>query len=72
MARRPDPERLYLAHRAGHRSRLEAQAHMSPEKADEWICRWEAEAGLRGLDRRSGDWWAPAWEWIAAERARTD
>ena len=31
--RRPDPERLYEAHRAGHLSRLEAQAKLSPERA---------------------------------------
>jgi len=55
MARRPDPERLYLASRAGLLSRLEAQAHLSPEKAEEWMRRWEAEAASRGLDRRSGE-----------------
>jgi len=34
MARRPDPERIYLAKRAGHLARLEAQSHLSPEKAE--------------------------------------
>lgn len=65
MARRPDPEKLYLAHRAGHMSRLEAQAKMSPEKAEEWVSRWEAEAALRGLDRHAEGFWWPAWDWIA-------
>ena len=68
MARRADPERIYLAHRAGLLSRLEAQAHLSPEKAEEWVGRWEAEAAARGLDRRSGEFWRPAWEWIAEQR----
>ena len=69
MARRPDPERIYLAKRAGHLSRLEAQAHLSPEKAEEWVCRWEAEAA-RGLDLRSGEFWWPAWERIAEQRGK--
>jgi hypothetical protein len=68
MARRPDPEKLYLAHRAGHLSRLEAQAHMSPGAAEAWMVRWEAEASLRGLDRRSGEYWRNAWDWIAERR----
>jgi hypothetical protein len=71
MARRADPERLYLAHRAGHASRLVSQGKMSPSKAEEWITAWEAEAALRGLDRRSGGFWAPAWEWIAERRGRS-
>ncbi len=46
-------------------SRLEAQAKMSPEKAEEWVSRWEAEAALRGLDRHAEGFWWPAWDWIA-------
>jgi hypothetical protein len=65
MSRRPDPEKLYQAHRAGHLSRLQAEARLNPDKAEAWISHWETEAALRGLDRRSGEFWAPAWEWIA-------
>lgn len=68
MARRSDPERLYLAHRAGHASRLRSQAKLSEEQAERWLTAWEAEAALRGLDRRSGEFWARAWDWIAEQR----
>ena len=34
---------------------------------EEWISRWEAEAAARGLDRHSGLFWRPAWEWIAEQ-----
>jgi len=68
MARRADPERIYLAQRAGHLSRLEAQAHLSPERAEAWVSRWEAEAAARGLDRHSGLFWRPAWSWIEEQR----
>jgi hypothetical protein len=70
MARRSDPERLYLAHRAGHLSRLISQGKLSPEAAEQWITAWEDEARRRGLDRRSGVFWAPAWDWIAERRGR--
>lgn len=38
---------------------------MSPEKAEEWIRRREAEAASRGLDRHAEGFWRPAWDWIA-------
>lgn len=69
MARRSDPERLYDAHRACHLSRLVSPAKMSPDTAERWISAWEAEAAFGGLDRRTGDWWASAWDWIAEQRS---
>ena len=57
MARRADPERLYHAHRAGLLSRLEAWAHLSPERAEERDSRWEAEAAVRGLERHAEGYW---------------
>lgn len=48
MARKPDPERIYAARRAGHLSRLQAEGHMSQEKAEQWLAAWEAEARERG------------------------
>lgn len=71
MARRPDPERLYEAHRAGHLSRLIAESRLSPEAAEEWLNRWEDEAALRGLDRRSELFWRGCWDWIA-QKGRLD
>jgi len=71
MARRPDPERLYLAHRAGIASRLVSQARLSPAAAERWITAWEAEAAQRGLARHSDVYWRPAWDWIT-DRRRVD
>ena len=68
MARRADPERLDLAHRAGHLSRLVSQGKLSPEAAEQWLTAWETEAARRGLDRRSELFWRPAWDWIAEQR----
>ena len=68
MARRPDPLRLYAAHRAGLFNRLVREARMSEDSAERWISVWESEARLRGLDGRSGAWWEPAWGWIAEQR----
>jgi hypothetical protein len=70
MARRADPERLYLAHRAGLAGRLEQAGRMSPEKAQRSLAASEAEAALRGLDRRTGAFWAPAWDWLVERRGR--
>jgi hypothetical protein len=67
MSRRPDPLKLYAAHRAGLFQRLVREARIGEASAEAWIVAWESEARQRGLDRRTGDWWAPAWDWIAAQ-----
>ena len=71
MARRADPKRLAEARRAGHRSRLIAEARLSEEKADHWLAAWEAEGRRRGLDEGMPEFWTPAWVWIAARRRGT-
>ncbi len=68
MAHRPDPLRLYAAHRAGLTTRLVNEARLSPETAERRIIAWESEARQRGLDGRTGAWWEPAWAWIAEQR----
>lgn len=68
MARRPDPERLYAAHRAGLHNRLAREAKVSEATAERWILAWESEALNRHLDARTGGWWEPAWDWIADQR----
>jgi hypothetical protein len=70
MARRPDPERLYAAHRAGLFNRLVREARLSEDSAERWLVVWESEARSRHLDARTGEWWEPAWEWIADQRRR--
>lgn len=68
MARRADPAKLYIAHRVGLIGRLQAEGRMSEHRAEEFVAAWEAEAERRNLDRRLGDFWAPAWGWIAERR----
>lgn len=51
-------------------ARLVAETRITPESAERWIAAWESEARLRGLDGRSGAWWAPAWQWIAEQAGR--
>ena len=65
MARQANPKRLAEARRAGHRSRLIAEARLSEEQADHWLVAWENEGGRRGLDEGTPDFWNDAWEWIA-------
>ncbi len=45
-----------------------AESRLSPEGAEQWISRYEAEGALRGLDRRSDVFWRECWEWIADQR----
>jgi hypothetical protein len=66
MARRADPERLAAAHRAGVRTRLVGQS-MSPERAEEWLARWEAHE-VPGSFASAGRYWNAAFEWIVAQR----
>jgi hypothetical protein len=40
---------------------------MSPERADEWIARWEARA-VPGSFASDGRYWNAGWEWIDSQR----
>jgi hypothetical protein len=50
MAVEPIPFRVAVAQRAGVPSRLISHG-VSPERADEWLARWEAETALDGRHR---------------------
>jgi hypothetical protein len=43
MSHRSTPERIDAARRAATRNRLIGEG-MPPERADDWIARWEAQA----------------------------
>jgi hypothetical protein len=68
MARRADPERIYLARRAAALGRLEG-AWLPPERAEELVAAWEQEAAERRLERFSVAYWQAGWEWMAERRA---
>ena len=63
MARRTNPERVNQARRAAIRNVLIDEARLSPDTADEWIARWEAEASERGM-APSAEYWTFGLVWI--------
>jgi hypothetical protein len=60
----------YLTQRVGVVRRL-LDADVPPAAAERWVTAWEEEAQRRGLDPADGDWWRPAWGWIAQDRGRS-
>lgn len=70
MARRVDPERIYLARRAGIKGRLEQEAKLSPETAERWLAAWESEPPMRCSTGRTAASWDGAWEWMTEQRRR--
>lgn len=63
MARRLDPERLYIAQRMALSARLVSGARMSEATAELGVTAWESEARQRHLDARKPERWDPAWDW---------
>jgi hypothetical protein len=49
--RRADPDRIREAQRAGLRARMVNYWHVLPDRADEVLDAWEAEAAARGIAR---------------------
>ena len=66
IARRADPERIFMAWRMATRNSL-TDTWMSLETAERWCDAWVLEATGRCLPRDSNYWTAGA-EWIAEER----
>jgi hypothetical protein len=67
MSRRPDPERIRQAHRAGTINRLIGEGEL-PDRAEGLVAAWEAEAAHLGLSGDEGRIWTAGWEWITARR----
>ena len=63
MARRADPERIFMAWRIAARNTL-ADYGMSLEDAERWCDEWEVEAASRGLPWDAESWRFGQW-WIA-------
>lgn len=66
MSRRPDPERIYQAHRAGTLQRLIGEGEL-PDRAERLIALWEAETAQKGVER-DGRYWDAGWAWMLAQR----
>ena len=66
MARKPDPERIYLARRAAHFGRLGQYGRFDELDAEHWLSAWEREAERRGLDRQAATFWREGEAWQEA------
>jgi hypothetical protein len=69
MARRADPERIKEARRAAIRNVLIDESRMSPEVADEWTAKWEAEALRKGIEP-SSEYWNIGLVWMSEQLGR--
>jgi hypothetical protein len=69
MSRR-DPERIYLARRAGIFARLRDAERVNVLDAEHWISRWGGEAGASGR-ARDIHYWSNVWDRIAREPTST-
>lgn len=67
MARRADPDRIFIARRAAVRNGLTGEG-VSLEQAEAWCDAWQVEAEVRGIDRRSLDYWGAGIGWIEKQR----
>jgi hypothetical protein len=67
VSRRPDPERIYSAQRAGTVARLTDR--LGSTKAEALVARWEAEAARRGVGRDAPAYWSEAERWFKEQAA---
>ena len=70
MSRRADPVRIYLAQRAGMRSRMVEAWVMTESAADALLIAWEGEAARRGLNPLDNSFWTLAEAWMIDQRGR--
>ena len=69
MARRTDPELMFVARRTAIRTTLTDEG-MPPELAETWCRSWEVHAQELGLDRLTSEYWAIGSAWIHEQRIR--
>lgn len=72
MARRVDPERIYLARRAAIFGNLTGTRVIDELEAEHLISAWERSPEAAALNRRMPEYWDEAARWIAAVRGRAD
>ena len=70
MPRRGEPERIYLAQRAGIFARLRDAERLGAFDVEQWIAAWEREAEATGIIPGSQGFWDAGWLWIAENRRR--
>jgi len=69
MARRADPERIFIARRVATRNVLTDEG-MPPELAETWCHAWEVHAEELELDRLTSEYWTLGSAWIHEQRMR--
>lgn len=70
VARRADPERIYLARRSALFRNLSATGAIDELEAEHLISAWERSSAAAALDRLTQAYWQAAEAWIALERAK--
>jgi hypothetical protein len=70
QVRKPNPQNIYIARRAGRFNRMVRQERMDELDAEHLMSAWEREAESRGLDRYSARFWDDAEGWFAAQRKK--
>jgi hypothetical protein len=68
VTRRGDPERIYLAQRAGIFMRLVSYERLDRFDAEHWITALEREAEATGRERGSTGYRDEGWRWISGQR----
>lgn len=68
MARRADPERIYLARRAALFRNLSAAGRIHELEAEHLIASWEGSPDAALIERLTPAFWVAAARWIAARR----
>jgi hypothetical protein len=67
VARRPDPERIFIARRMPIRNTLASEG-MAEETPDAWCDVSQDEGERLGLDRMSSEYWTLGSAWIHEHR----
>jgi len=70
MTRRPDPERIYQAHRAATFRRLVDAERIDELEAEHWIARLERHAAELEPPWLQATFWDDAAGWIRLQRAQ--
>jgi hypothetical protein len=70
MSRRPSPDAIHAAKRAGLRGRMVDEWRIAPDRADELLDEWDAEAARLGQERTDRDYWSEGEVWMRARSGR--
>jgi hypothetical protein len=70
MTRRPSPDAIHTAKRAGLRGRMASAWGIGEPRADQLLDEWEAEAARLGQERTDSTYWSEGEVWMKARLGR--